>query len=160
MVGASKSRLYRRGIVRSEQMRHARLIHDMRVSLKKWGGDALAAKAQSGVKCLVYSKDRLEERNVGFGFVCRQRQSCFPVGEREERRRFRPLTKRSGRNGDDAASPNMTTLAQLQPGSHVQLSIFCRQPASTTARTTGTSRIHADGLRLSARIQNPAGASP
>jgi len=41
MVGASKSRLYRRGIVRSEQMRHARLIHDMRVSLKKWGGATL-----------------------------------------------------------------------------------------------------------------------
>lgn len=36
MVGASKSRLYRRGIVRGEQMRQARLIHDMRVSQKKF----------------------------------------------------------------------------------------------------------------------------
>ena len=37
MVGASKSRLYRRKIVRGEQMRQARLIHDMRVSQKILG---------------------------------------------------------------------------------------------------------------------------
>ena len=118
----------------------------------------MAAKAQSSVKCQVYSKDRLEERNVGFDFVAGS-DKVVSLEERGEAA-FRPLTKRSGRNGDDAASPNMVTLAQLQHGSHVQLSVSCRQPAPTPTGTTGTSRIHADGLRLSARIQNPAGASP
>lgn len=69
---------------------------------------------------------------------------------------IRPVTKRSGRNGDPA-SPNVVTHAP--PPSQSKRANSPDSPLSPNP-VSKTTRIHAGCLRSSACSHNPAGASP
>jgi hypothetical protein len=144
-VGEGASRLYTRENVRGEQMRQARLSDDMHVSHNRIQFGVRGTKTVRTVK----------GRQKGFDMLVKKvGDNCVWMEEGA----FRPVTKRSGRNGDPSLRNIVTSRIYKQAQSGGTNAYHRQSPYDT--HTRDAIRIHADCPRTSARIQNPAGASP